>query len=769
MAGNEQAYQEAMNQGHSEAWDLQWDKAAEQYKKAVQEKPASSLAIASLGLAYYEQKNYQDAKKCYLRAAQMQPEDPLPIEKLADIFEKTGEKQKSSDVSMKVANLHLKLKDTDKAIENWARVTRLFPEHLDAHSKLAVVHAKVGNNEQAIHEYIAVAALLQDVGQISEAVDAVNKAVQIDPESIEAKQAFELVNANKTLPKPRRPQGGTGALDMVISSEEEEIQAQMNFSDEGPDPISEARQVALTELAGLLFSSGSEEDGENETSPGGMTGMLSSGQNGINVDKITVHIGLAIDYQSKAKDQAAVKELKKAIKAGLNFPAAFYNIGMLYYRLERFGSAQRNLQRAVGHPDYALACRLMVGDMERNNGNLPKAVEEFLEALKIADVSVAVPELAPILEAQYEPLIEAHTQETDEDQLNLICDNIVEMLLRSGWREHVIDARSQLPSSVTGSLAMPVAEILTQAQSSEMVSAISKINNIARQGFPRSAMEEAFALMTTAPTYLPLHIHMGELLMSQDRTAEAVSKFTVVAEAYAARGEAGKATDLLRRIVQVSPMDLSAHKKLISRLIDQGQIEPALEEYINMANVHYRLAQLDQARATYEDALRLAQQTNVDEAWSIRILHQMADIDTQRLDYRQALVIYEQLRILVPDDDDARISIITINVRLGQANQASTELDSYLSELSASGKDSDTIIFLEKLVEESSSLIFAHRRLAEQYQQLGKVDEAIKQWNKVGEMMAKGGDREGAKQALRAILVLNPPNAEKYRAMLQNL
>ena len=37
MAGRESIYQEAMNQGHSAAWDQRWEQAAEHYRKAVEE------------------------------------------------------------------------------------------------------------------------------------------------------------------------------------------------------------------------------------------------------------------------------------------------------------------------------------------------------------------------------------------------------------------------------------------------------------------------------------------------------------------------------------------------------------------------------------------------------------------------------------------------------------------------------------------------------------------------------------------------------------
>ena len=51
-------------------------------------------------------------------------------------------------------------------------------------------------------------------------------------------------------------------------------------------------------------------------------------------------------------------------------------------------------------------------------------------------------------------------------------------------------------------------------------------------------------------------------------------------------------------------------------------------------------------------------------------MRRMADIDMQRLDWRQALRIFEQLRTLELDDAATRKSLIDLNIRLNQPTQA---------------------------------------------------------------------------------------------------
>ncbi|MDA1329536.1 MAG: tetratricopeptide repeat protein [Chloroflexi bacterium] len=221
--------------------------------------------------------------------------------------------------------------------------------------------------------------------------------------------------------------------------------------------------------------------------------------------------------------------------------------------------------------------------------------------------------------------------------------------------------------------------------------------------------------------------------------------------------------------MDISPLDTQARLHLIDQVTARGDIEEAISQYLELADVFYRLAQLDRARETYETALRLAQSTDLDSTWTAQILHQMADIDLQRFDWRKALRVYEQLRTLVPEDEGARENLVKLNLRLTQEEKANTELDNYLSYLNSRSRDDAAGEFLRELVKELPEYVLGRRRLAEHYQQVGNRDEAINQWNKVGEMLVQAGDREGAKVAVRAVLSLNPPNAERYQQFLQRL
>jgi tetratricopeptide (TPR) repeat protein len=770
MPGREDVFQKAMNEGHSAAWDQEWGKAAAAYRKALQEIPDHPKALNSLGLALFQQGNFEEALQIYKRVAQITPQDPIPMEKLAQLLERTGRLKDAIEAAFRAADLYLHQRDVDKAMENWVRVTSLNPEHVLAHSRLALAHERLGHKPQSVTEYIAVASLVQRTGNMEKTGELVNKALQIMPESAEAMQAQTLLRSGQLLPKPLRPKGGTGPIAMA---QVKQLDQPKKPADSGLDPVAEGRQKALTRLAEILFDYTTDEGPSSSQVRRGLqalmrgTGQLSLKQS--EQSKVVLHLGQAIDSQSKGNDSQAAEELEHALEAGFNHPALYFDLGLLRSTGDRLESALRHLSHAVKHNDFNLAARLLMGQINQKLGRLGPASIEYLEALKLADATVVPAEQADEIRQMYEPLIEAQATQIDEAALKRLCDNVDELLMRKNWRDHLHKSREQMPKPQDGDMPMPLADVILQAQSSQVLEAINHVHQLAREGKLRSAMDEAFQALTYAPTYLPLHILMGDLLVRENHNEEAIAKFSAVAQAYSVRGEAAQAAKILKRIIQLAPMDMSARTKLIDQLVARGQVDDAINEYLELADIYYRLAELDMARKTYTTALRFVQQANADRSWNVHILQHMADIDMQRLDWKQAIRVYEQIRTLRPDDESARRSLIELSLRLGQPAQASAELESYLSYLQTSNKHEQGVKFIEELLYERPDDPVLRRALAQSYQQAGRTDEAIAQLDSLAESLLEAGKKEEAVVIIDQILLLNPPHAEQYRRLLKQL
>jgi tetratricopeptide (TPR) repeat protein len=765
MPGNETTFNKAMNAGHSAAWDQMWDKAAASYQAALSEFPDHPKALNSLGLALYQLDKFDEALQVYIRAAKASPDDPTPFEKLGHIYERMGGLREAIQAAMQAAELYLKTRDPEKAIENWVRVLQLDPENVQARSRLAMVHEKMGQAKAASAEYIALASLIQRSGNPQQTNEILDRASALTPDSPEVKQAKAMIKAGQLLPKPVRPKGGTGPIRMAQVKQMEQSPAQVSSL----DPISEAKQKALGILAEVLFEM-TDESTEAQTRRGLQAIMKGTGQLSMPSDqtKILLHLSQAIDAQTKGSEDAAADELERAHESGFKHSALSFNLGYLRSKGERLESALRNLQQCVKHKDYGLGARLLSGQILRKLNRSKEAGIEYLEALKIADALVVPADQADSIRQLYEPLIESQAGQTDEKAILKLCDNIEELLAKPNWRGNLAKSRSQMPTSASGQ-ALPLAEILIQAQSSQVIESMNTINQYARDGHLRSAMDEAFYAIHHAPTYLPLHALMGDLLISEGRNQEAITKFTVVAQAYSVRGEAAQATNMLKRVIQLSPMDLASRTRLIDQLTARGQLDEAIGEYLELADIYYRLAELDMARKTYTTALRLSQQPNANHSWNIQILNRMADIDMQRLDWRQAVRVYEQIRTLVPDDENVRKNLIELNLRLGQTQQAIVELENFTAYLDGSGNGIYAIKFVEELTADQGHQPHLRRILADLYRRAKRIPEAIAQLDAAGDAFLTTGDRQAAAEAINQIILMNPPNVEDYKQALAQL
>ena len=224
-------------------------------------------------------------------------------------------------------------------------------------------------------------------------------------------------------------------------------------------------------------------------------------------ERMVIHLTKAVDFLSKEMDEKAVEELERATEAGFEHAAAFLEIGYIRSQGQRLESAIRFLQRAVNNQDFTLAGRLLLGQTLEKLGRLNEATIEYLEALKLADSSVVPQHQMDELQQLYEPLIEAETLRTDQEAKERLCQDIKGIIMQPDWRERIERTRNELMGELREGPPMPIGEMLSEVRSSQIVEAIMTIHQLARIGYHRSAMEEAFFAIQYAPTYLPLHTY----------------------------------------------------------------------------------------------------------------------------------------------------------------------------------------------------------------------------------------------------------------------
>ena len=771
MTNDTANFQSLMEKGHSAIWDQNWSEAVEAYSQALSDNPDDVLGLASLGLAYFQLKKYEDALRIYQRLTILDPNDPMPFERIAHIYERVGMLHDAITCYMQSAELQLKSHDIDRAINCYYDAIRLDPSSQAAHTRLAKIFDKLGKKDEAVTEFIALAAIIQNSGDPVRAIQVANYAQQLNPQSSIVRDAIAKLKTGESLPLPERRKGSTGAVRMAQVREMEMVPASTEPT-ANYDPYIEAKLTALKELAGLLFEQSDESESAAKNPRRGIhvltrgTGELSAEQ--ADRKRIQLHLSQAIDLQTSGQDDRSAEELQRAIDLGLNQSAAYYLVALLI-RENDPQKALKYLQRSVRNPAYALASYLMIGRIYEQTGQLKEASINFLQSLKLADATTVSLQESEELMQLYDPIFESSLQVTQEKDLLNLCNVINSQLTRTDWRAYLRAARSQLPPQPAGSPPMPLAEMLMESSSSQVVESIAEIKKLAAEGKLRTAMEEAYRALIYAPTYLPLHVQIGEILITEGRITEAVDKFLQVSRLYTIRGETAQAIRLLSRVTKLASMDLTVRHSLINLLKSIGRNDDAIQQYMDLANIYYLLGELDQARQTYTSALSLSHQSSTARDWSIKILNKLSDIELQSLDWKEAIKVFEQLRSLQPLESSPRIMLVDLYMRLGLIPAAMNELDAYLKLLDAENQSQAAVNFLDDLLKERPENVELQKRMAGYFIARDELPKAIEKLDALAEKLLNEENLEGALSTVNQIIVLNPPNKAEYQKLYTEL
>lgn len=764
MAGDLELFNKALNDGHSAAWEQDWEEAIRLYRQALTEFPQDYSALTSLGLALLENQSYEEALRCYQKATEINPNDAATLSNIARIQERLGKTQDAFENNLRAAELFLKDKMIDQALENFQHAVALQPGNLNTRIRLATIYDRVGKKKESADEYLAIASLMQKSGDIIKARQAVNYAMQLVPGHTQAQEALDLLAIGENLPDPLRVKGGTGPMSMakVFSMDEDTSEVQR-------DPIAEAQNKALVKLAGNLFAQDEDEQGAEQSVRKGIAAIV-HGTAALSADRsaksrIQLHLSRAIDFQTQADEQHAVSELERAVEIGLHKPEAYFDLGFLQANSNP-DKAFTYLQQSVRNPEFALASYLLLARIHRDKGNLHESADEYLHALALADAEIVGPDQSEDLLQLYEPIFESQSQQTDEKQLKRIASEIEKELLRKDWRAFIEAARQQLPPPLAGAAPLPLVTLLIETRGGKVVESMAEIRRLADEGYYRSAMEEAFYAIPDAPYYLPLHAQMGEVLAREGRVQDAIEKFMLTSRLYNLRGETNQAVQLLTRVSQIVPMDLTVRSKLIELYTIQGKIPEAIKQHVALGDIYYRLAELDTARQTYLAGLKLTQESKGSKQDMIQLLSKIADIDIQRFDWRNAIRMYEQLRNLQPEDPGARAKLIDLNLRFDQAGAAMTELDSFVSMLTSTGSQAQAVLFCRGLVEEHPEQNEIRLKLAELLINEGDQNGAIAELEQALNGFIKTGESQRAANCVEVLISINPAKSKEYRSLL---
>jgi tetratricopeptide (TPR) repeat protein len=766
MAGDQNKFKTAMI--HAERFSEQgnWPEASKAYRFALAEFPNNEMAIIGFARANMAIGQTEVAWKALQQALKVDPGNYEALVFMADIQEQMGQADAAAETYLRVGNVFAGQSDTASAIEAWTRAIELVPDKIDAHQKLAQALAQQGKTRPAARQLLTIAAIYQGRGDDQSALQQLQEAQILLPDDPAIVAAFEAVEQGLTLQPEVLEDTLLTELEMV--SEFAEEYREDDFLDE-EDPfaletealpgkvtfgglLELAQQNALTELAGVIF----EEEGQqplNATLPR---------------DQISKLIIQAIDLQTQNKLTEAINNYRQVTQAGVGRPALYFNMGMLFKQQGQYNEAAKMFKMSAQEKAYQISSQFALGETYYAADNLELALRHFLETLKIVDLQNVTSQKAHDLTQIYDKLTNSYLNQMDPQKAASFVTALQKFFANPNWQEKAAEARARMDSVTEDSSTMSLAEFLETPETEVVITTMALTGEYIKRNLLLTASEECLRSIQKAPLYLPLHVRLADILLKQEHTEEAITKYLHVSRVYLMRQQPDQAVNLYQKVLRLAPMDVTVRSKLIELYTSLHQEEEALEQYLILADAYYQLAQVDRSLERYNEALRLATHSSNPNAWKTEILSRMGDIYNQRFDWARATTALEDLLKLNPNDERTQRQLVELYYKQNKASQATKALDTLLATYQKYNplKALDLLKELASIYPEDMPL---RQRLAVAFVQNGMNREAIAEYDALGEMQMENGLRAQAMQTIQAIINLGPDDVEGYRRLLAQI
>ncbi len=727
MPGNKNTYQDAMKKASSAAWDRQWLAAIREYQRALAEFPQDPTAHAALALALQESGRLAESLQEYRVTCQLRPHDPAPLAHTAALLDKLGQVEEATKEYLQLAEMFVNLKQMNKAVEVWRRVATLAPERLDVRERLIAAYKEVGNENAAAQELMALARVHQKRGDDAYARILLQQALALDPDNSQMKVM-------------------KGELAGGVTSHATEV---------SDNPVERTRRSSLSRLAQTVFDGGPRWRRDAPSAP--RTPQ----------PEVDAFLTKAIDAQTHGRADEAIRNYEQALSAGIPRPEVQFNLALLYKEALRYDDAISLLKQTANDPQFALASYFAIGQICRAQGKVDAALENFVQAMKIVDLSTIKREQADQVIGVYESLAESYRAKGAEGNAQTHIQTLVNFLSGKGWEDKVREVRRHLESVAQSGMTISFAEVLEVPESERVIEALALSGEHLKQGHPVAATDEALNAIELAPEYLPSHVHLAEIFVQTGRTLEAREKYEILAETANVRGEITKAISFYRHALALEPDDLTRRAKLIDLLVGYGQLAEALNEFLELGALLDHSGQLQQAIEKYAEGIRLAQRAGVVGSVVPTLRNRLAEAYVKAHDWTNALPLYQEMRAAAPADERVQFIVTDLFLRLGQHEQGERELDDLLSHcVNAPNK---TRAILATLARNLPDDVPVNLRLAHTYSAAGQREKAIETLDVLGDRLLNAGQSEAAIRVIREIIALNPPRSDDYRKLLEEL
>ncbi len=743
MAGNRYKFEALMEKANDLVWAEKWSEAARAYRRALAEFPSDTSALMGYAWSLFNAEETEEAMRVYSHLTKVMPDDPGPYERLGELLERQGEPEEAAESYMQAAQRYKGQGIIDQEVTALESVVRNRPSDAQSWGKL-LKHYEAG---QSVEEAVLAAYWLVYLYQHDSydwAIEICRQMERFIPDDPRIEYLTQLLESGQIISEPPP----IGSEVPVPGLDQEDL---FEGGGEQGTPAEMAQKKALEELANSIFS-------EDKPQPSDMSEM-----------EVAMLISQAVDAQSRGGLSMAQDAYQNLLQAGISMPSIHFNLGLIYKEQMHFDEAIHEFEQSVSDSEYSLGSNYAMGECYQAQGKFELALRYFLEALKIVDLNTVQREQTDDLIRVYESMAQSLVNAGEPERVEKLGQTLVEFLGQRGWEDEARQARKRLDGLARSGAVLSLAEIISLPDSEDILRSVALAQEYIRRQRPYRAIEEMLYAIGQAPSYLPLHHMLGSFLQENGNVEAAAYKFRTIAQVYEIRGQDAQALATYQQILELSPLDTQVHNHIIELFIRRGQIDDALSQYIMLADAYYQLADSERARQTYDEALKLAPRGSTTNKWEVQILHQMADLDMQRLDWQSAIRDYERILRVAPNEERAHLGLIRLYPRTGRPQRGINMLDNLLKRYLKSRKAQEALAIMEDLVQDAPENIALRGRIAQLSLNMGLRDRAMRHLDVLGDLQLEVGDKEGAARTIETIISLNPPNAEAYADLYREM
>lgn len=320
MDKNTHRYELALEIGEEAVRRGQWQQAMTCFQTALSGLPKEPRVYNGLGDTYQALADIPRALSFYKEAARLAPDIPDYPDKMANLQAQLEMPESAAQSSITAGDIYWKRQRPDEARERWEHAVSLSSTMVGAHERLALLYRQRGDIGGSIRHHLVLAELLHREGRCLMALHNCYQALSLAPDNplvwAATEQAWSCVAARRRHDSNNASPVEPGGL------------------------VNAAAEFAQWQLTAELHH------------------RITRGANGAAAARYDL-LRQAILNEGYNKAGPAIQYYELAIAAGIDMPAAFFALGLLYRLVERPDDAQAALTLAGRHPFYARARELL--------------------------------------------------------------------------------------------------------------------------------------------------------------------------------------------------------------------------------------------------------------------------------------------------------------------------------------------------------------------------------------------------------------------------